>query len=61
MRYLRFPDLKEVKGIPWSRVHVDRLEKAGKFPKRVKLGENTVAWGEASIDAWLAEKNGVAA
>lgn len=54
--YLRFPDLKTKKGIPWSRPHVDRLEKAGKFPKRVQLGENTVAWDEAEIDAMLAAK-----
>jgi len=54
MRFLRFPELKTEKGIPWSRVHVDRLEKAGKFPKRVRLGVNTVAWREDEIDAMLA-------
>jgi prophage regulatory protein len=55
-RFLRFPQLKAEKGIPWSRMHVDRLEKAGKFPKRVRLGENTVAWQEDEIDAMLAAK-----
>jgi prophage regulatory protein len=56
-RFLRFPQLKSEKGIPWSRMHVDRLEKAAKFPKRVRLGENTVAWREDEIDAMLAAKS----
>jgi prophage regulatory protein len=53
MKILRFPQLKAEKGIDYSRMHVDRLEKAGKFPKRVKLGENSVGWIESEIDAWL--------
>ncbi len=41
--FLRYPELKG-KGIPFSRMHIDRLEKAGKFPRRVTgLGENTIA------------------
>jgi prophage regulatory protein len=55
-RFLRFPDLKAEKGIPWCRMHIDRLEKQGKFPTRVRLGEATVAWPEEEIDAFLAEK-----
>jgi prophage regulatory protein len=45
-KLLRFADLKPEKGVPWSRMHLDRLEKAGKFPKRVKLSPSTVAWIE---------------
>jgi prophage regulatory protein len=48
--FVRFKELQAV-GIPWSRVHVDRLEKAGKFPRRVRLGTNTVAWIRAEIEA----------
>jgi prophage regulatory protein len=48
--FVRFKEL-EAAGIPWSRVHIDRLEKAGKFPKRVRLGANTVAWVRAEIEA----------
>lgn len=51
--FLRFPDLWERKGIPWTRSYINRLEKAGKFPVRVKLGPNTIAWREDEIDAWL--------
>jgi prophage regulatory protein len=41
------------KGIKWTRQHRHRLIKAGKFPAPVKLGENTVAWVESEIDAYL--------
>jgi len=43
-RLVRYPELKTEFGIPWSRMHVDRQEKAGRFPKRVHIGANTVAW-----------------
>jgi prophage regulatory protein len=56
MRFLRYPELESLKGIPFTRVHIDRLEKAGKFPKRVHLSEMTIAWIEAEIDAHLAAK-----
>jgi prophage regulatory protein len=56
MRFLRFPELQSVKGIPYSRMHLDRLEKAGNFPKRVRLSSMTVAWVEEEVDAHLASK-----
>ena len=54
-RLLTFADLKE-RGIPWSRVHVGRLETAGKFPQHIDLGENSVAWFEDEIDDFLEAK-----
>ena len=64
-RFLRFPELKSEKGIPFTRPHVDRLEKAGDFPQRVQLGVHTVAWVESEIDAYvdakLADRKSVAA
>ncbi|MDP6270253.1 MAG: AlpA family phage regulatory protein [Alphaproteobacteria bacterium] len=39
-----------------SAVHLWRLERAGKFPRRVHLGANRVAWVEAEIDDWIAER-----
>jgi prophage regulatory protein len=56
MRFLRFPELKSEKGIPYSRMHIDRLEKADNFPKRVRLSSMTVAWVEEEVDAHLAAK-----
>ena len=54
-RLLTFADLKE-RGIPWSRVHVGRLEAAGKFPQHIDLGENSIAWFEDEIDDFLEAK-----
>ena len=56
MKMLMFPDLQNLKGISFCRVHLDRLEKAGTFPKRVHLGPNRVGWVEAEIDRWLAAR-----
>jgi prophage regulatory protein len=56
VRFLGFADLKEMKGIRWSRMHIDRLEKAGLFPKRVRLGPKTIAWSEDEIDVFSREK-----
>jgi prophage regulatory protein len=55
MTFLRFPDLK-TKGITFTRVHLARLERADKFPKRVALGENSVAWLESEIDTYIADR-----
>lgn len=30
-----------------------RWERAGRFPKRLQLGPNTVGWDEDAVDAWL--------
>jgi prophage regulatory protein len=49
-RLLRYRELKLEKGIPFSRMHIDRLEKAGKFPRRVRLGLNTVGWFDDELD-----------
>ena len=54
-RLLTYQDLK-ARGIPWSRVHIARLEAARKFPLHVDLGENTVAWFEDEIDDLLEMK-----
>jgi prophage regulatory protein len=52
MKFLKFRDLKP-RGITWSRVHVDRMEKKGRFPRRIHIGPGTTAWLEHEIDAWL--------
>jgi len=46
-------ELKSVCGIPYTPQHIGRLEAAGKFPKRVQLGPNRVAWLLSEVDAWL--------
>lgn len=39
--------------VPYSPVQIWRLEKAGTFPRRIKLGPNRVGWVEAEVEAWL--------
>ena len=50
--------------VPYTRTHVTSLEKAGLFPRRVKLGAGRVGWVEEEIDAWIesriAERDGQA-
>lgn len=46
-------DLKNLKGIPFTRQHIHRLVRAGKFPRPLKLGEATNGWLEEEIDDWL--------
>ena len=55
MRFIRFSQLKE-KGITFTRQHVSRLQKAGKFPRSVPLGENTKPFIEEEIDEYLANR-----
>ena len=40
----------------YSPQHIARLEKAGKFPKRVTLGPNRVGWVEEEIDRWIQDR-----
>ena len=40
----------------YSPQHIQRLEKAGTFPKRVVLGPNRVGWVEEEVLDWLNER-----
>lgn len=40
----------------YSYAHIDRLEKAGLFPMRVRLGQGRVGWVEDEINDWLRRK-----
>ena len=33
--------------------HIARLEAAGQFPKRIRLGQNRVAWLLSEVEEWL--------
>jgi prophage regulatory protein len=54
MKLLSYDDLRPVKGIHYSKVQIWRLEKLGKFPKRIEIGPGRRAWAEQEIDAWIA-------
>lgn len=40
----------------YSFAHIDRMERKGIFPKRVRLGLQRVAWVESEIDDWIIAK-----
>ena len=54
MRLLSKRQLKEI--VLYSPQHIQRLENAGKFPKRVRLGVNRVGWVEDEVYAWLRQR-----
>lgn len=56
MRLITFAELQPVKGVGFSRVHLGRLVKAGKFPAPVSLSEARIAWIESEIDRWIADR-----
>ena len=50
----RFLDRKAVKDeTTLSGSQLDRLEKAGKFPKRIFISERRVAWLASEVSAWI--------
>jgi prophage regulatory protein len=49
-------ELRTVCGIPYSPQHIARLEAAGQFPKRIRLGQNRVAWLLSEVEEWLNER-----
>jgi prophage regulatory protein len=53
MKILTYTDLKPLKGIPYSKVQLWRLERADKFPKRISIGPNRHGWAEHEIDAHI--------
>jgi prophage regulatory protein len=53
-RVIRKPELFSKIGL--SDATIWRMEKAGRFPVRIKLGGNSVGWFVNEIDDWLAKK-----
>jgi prophage regulatory protein len=50
-RIIRKKEVLDLVGL--SDVSVWRWERAGKFPKRIQLGGNSVGWLESEIQAWI--------
>jgi len=50
MKIVRLRQVMQLTGL--SRMTIYRLERDGKFPKRRRLSQNSVAWLEADIAAW---------
>ena len=50
-RLITMSELLEI--VPFSRQHILRLEKRGRFPRRIRLGENRVAWLRSEVEQWI--------
>lgn len=54
LHHLRILTQKELRGlVPYTPQHILRLEKAGKFPRRMKFGQNRIGWRLTDIKDWL--------
>jgi prophage regulatory protein len=54
MRLLSKKQVREM--VLYSPQHIQRLEDAGRFPRRVRLGQGRVGWVEQEVLDWLTEK-----
>ena len=53
-RVIRKRELLNIIGLSDPTIY--RLEKAGKFPKRLQLGGNSVGWLSEEVDEWIQAK-----
>lgn len=44
--------------VPYSQNHIRRLENAGQFPKRIRIGANRVGWVRGEVEQWLNDRMG---
>lgn len=54
LRFLRLPEVMSRTAL--SRTGIYRRMAAGTFPRQVMLGEKSVAWIEAEVDAWMLQR-----
>ena len=53
-RFIRKPELRLITGL--SDTTIWRLEQAGEFPKRVRLGGSACGWLQSEVNAWRDQK-----
>ncbi len=54
LKHLRIVTQRELRLlVPYTPQHILRLEKAGKFPRRLIIGGNRVGWLLNDIEAWI--------
>jgi prophage regulatory protein len=56
VKLIDFKQLEPRKGINYSRDHLRRKCAAGEFPKPVPVSDRRIAWIEAEVDQWLADR-----
>ena len=55
LKCLRYSDLVAL-GIVANRMTLKRWIEGGDFPAPIRLGENSIAWLECEVEAWLAQR-----
>lgn len=55
-KVIRLPAVQTKVNASRSTIHRWELDPSSGFPKRVRLGENSVGWYEHEIDEWLANR-----
>ncbi len=58
IQIVRLPKVREITG-NLSASTIYRLEKAGDFPQRVRLGKNSVGWNLAAVAEWAKNRQPV--
>ena len=53
-KLLRMPSVQQL--YPMSRAHIYAEQKAGRFPKGIRIGKRAVAWKESDIQAFIESK-----
>jgi len=56
---IRRPEVCRLTGLSYSTIY--RLERAGRFPQRRRLGEHSVGWLRDEVETWIGERSAVAA
>ena len=54
VRLITKAELRQI--VPYTGQHILRLEKSGKFPRRIQVGANRVAWLLTEVEAWVAAR-----
>ena len=50
-RIILAPERRE--RVPFSDMHIWRMEQAGNFPRRIKFGPNRVGWSDKELTEWI--------
>lgn len=53
-RIIRKRELLQLLGLSDPTIY--RMEKAGKFPQRLRLGGNSCGWLQSEVDGWISER-----
>ncbi len=53
-RIILAPERRQL--VPYSDMHIWRMEKAGRFPRRIRLGPNRVGWSLREVVGWIDER-----